>query len=230
MTEQKTLTYYARKGQPLDVATFVSVSEQRDGNVHFHNAWGGIGYYASEEDFAADFSLVPAEELERIFQTYKSVRVTWNEGEGFMTGYTTGQLWNGFECPSFTKAEILAQLEPGGHLSGEDMRSNRFVWSDLAGTFIRIEGVDGTSLPEEVDLSAIEPLLVDGNDDAAEALAEKMGMLVSLAPKFTAVPQGEDAPVVLFVIDDGWCWGNMDDYDMEVGNDEHDDAAPAASI
>lgn len=230
MTEQKTLTYYARKGQPIDVATFVSVSEQRDGNVHFHNAWGGRGYFASEEDFAADFELVPAEELERIFRTYRTVRVTWNDGDGFMTGFTTGQLWNGFECPSFTKDEILAQTRPGGHLSGEDMRSNRFIWSDLADTFIRIEGVDGTNLPDEIDLSAIEPLLAEGKEDEAEEVAEEMGMLVSLAPKFTAVPMGEPAPVVLFVIDDGWCWANMDDYEMDVGNDDQDDAAPAASI
>ncbi|WP_327210276.1 hypothetical protein [Rhizobium leguminosarum] len=217
MTEEKTLTYYARKGQPLDVAAFVSIREQVDGNVHFHNAWGGPGYYASETNFAEDFDQVPAAEIDRIFRTYRTIRVTCDDGATFMTGYTNGHLWNGFESPSFTKEEVLAHLQPGGHLApSEYMAQNRFVWSDLADTFILLEGIDGAGLPEVVDIAPFETLLVEGRDDEADAIAEEMGMEVSLAHKFTVVPEGAAAPVALFVIDNGWCWGNMDDYDPEV--------------
>jgi hypothetical protein len=229
MADQDMPTYYVRRGEPLDVATFVTVHEQVDGNVHFYNAWGGPGYYVSEELFANDFDVVPAEELDRIFRTYKSIRVTWDDGANFMTGYTNGHLWNGFECPSFTKDEILAQLQPGGHLApGEDMRSNRFVWSDLADTFVLIEGVDGTDVPEAIAVAPFEALLAEGRLDEADELAQKMGLEVSLAEKFTVVPEGEDRPVQLFVIDNGWCWGNMDKYDL--GDDNEDDLEEATSL
>lgn len=224
MTEEKTLTYYARKGQPLDVAAFVTIREQRDGNVHFHNAWGGTGYYTSEQDFAANFEQVPAAELERIFRTYRTVRVSWNDGENFMTGYTNGHHWNGFECPSFTKEEILAHTQAGGHLDPSNgMESNRFIWSDLADTFVLVEGIDGEALPEVVDITPFEVRLAEGRQEEASEIAEKLGMEVSLAHKFTVVPEGEAAPVILYVIDNGWTWGNMATYEATEDADAYTD-------
>jgi hypothetical protein len=228
MTEEKTTAYYSRKGEPLDAASFVTIRERLDGNVHFHNAWGGSGYYVSEKKFAKDFVQVPAAELDRIFNTYKTIRVSSNDGESFMTGYSNGHLWNGWECPSFTKQEVLSQLQPGGHLApSEHMSQCRFVWSDLVDTFILLEGIDGAALPEVVDIAPFETLLAEGRHDEADTIAEKLGMEVALADKFTVVPEGENGPVTLYGIENGWCWSSMDDFDTTENNEQADEETPS---
>ncbi|MCZ7861135.1 hypothetical protein O9X98_06915 [Agrobacterium salinitolerans] len=208
-----TVTYYASTAETPSVSSFVSVADRMDGNVFFSNAWGGFVRGLPEAEFAARFREVPKAEFDRLMNRFSPIKVTADEGETSMDGWTNDERWNGWQVPRFTKETILEAFEEGGSLGHPDIRAfTRFVYHEATNNIFEITSRDGGNLPAGFDLDKINEA-ISSDEGVLEAMSEGMGVWVNRANRVVFTSEGETDPVVAFEIGNGWCWEDMDRFE-----------------
>ncbi|MCZ7861013.1 hypothetical protein O9X98_06305 [Agrobacterium salinitolerans] len=208
--------YFIRKGETPALARFVTITERRDGNVHFANAWGGYGYYAPENEFGDRFEQVPEATVKHLLGTYSPITVTALEGDGAMDGFTNGQKWNGFEVPLFTKETVLEALADGGHLATPDIHSNtRFFFDATTNDLYEITTEDG-DIPADFNMKVIEQFLTEPRKiEEIDAFAETLSLRINPVHRTAIVIDGESEPAVVYAIGNGWCWEKMERFEKK---------------
>jgi hypothetical protein len=208
-------TFYTPANEAPSVSSFVSITEKKDGNVHFSNAWGGFVYRAPEAEFAARFREVPQAEFDKLMNTFTPIKVTALEGDASMDGWSNDERWNGWRVPHFTKDAILQGLSEDGHLAHPAVLcSTRFVYLEETNNVFEITSRDGGNLPVSFDIDRVTQSL-SGEPKDIENLSVEMGVWINQADRVVFVPNGETDPVVAFTIGNGWCWENMADCEDE---------------
>ncbi|MCS4089202.1 hypothetical protein [Rhizobium sp. BK176] len=202
--------YFIRKGETPKLAELTTVSERKDGNVHFANAWGGFVYFTSEAQFAEQFDRLPEDAVTKLFKTYEPISVTALEGDASMEGFTNGQAWNGWEVPVFTKETVLAALEDGGHLAHPAIYSNtRYFFDSNTNDLYEITTQDG-DIPASFDVKALEQFLSQPREvKEVAAYGEAIGLWINQTYKTAIVVDGETEPKVVYEVGNGWCWEDM---------------------
>ncbi len=211
--------YFIRKGETPNLAELTTISERKDGNVHFANAWGGFVYFTDEAQFAELFDKLPEAAVLKLFKTYKPITVTALEGDASMEGFTNGQAWNGWEVPCFTKETVLQALEEGGHLAHPDIHSNtRYYFDNKTNDLYEITPHDG-DIPASFDVKALEQFLAQPRDEKeVEAYAESIGLWINKTHRIVIVLEGETEPKVVYEVGNGWCWEDMARFENEAKN------------
>jgi hypothetical protein len=217
--------YFIRKGEKPKLAELTTISERKDGNVHFANAWGGFVYFTSEAQFAEQFDKLPEDVVTKLFKTYEPISVTALEGDASMEGFTNGQAWNGWEVPYFTKETVLEALEEGGHLAHPAIHSStRFFYDSNTNELYEITHRNGEDVPDDFDVKALEQFMAQPRDHKElDAFGEPFGLWISMTNKTVIIPKGESEPKVAYEVGNGWCWEDMAKFE----NRAKDSAAPA---
>ena len=211
--------YFIRKGETPEISRLVTISERKDGNIHFANESGGPRYFTPEGEFAERFEQVPEATMERLFKTYSPITVTALEGDGAMDGFTNGQTWNGFEVPLFTKETILEALADGGHLATPDIHSNtRFFFDAATNDLYEITTEDGEIRPE-FDMKVLEQFLTQPRRiEEIDAFGETLSLRINKVHRTAIVIDGESESAVVYAIGNGWCWEKMERFENKVEN------------
>jgi hypothetical protein len=209
-------TYFLPNDGPQSVSSFVRVSAREDGLVTFSNAWGGFVYSASEADFDGQHREVSEDVASRMLKTYKPIRVTVTEGDGFLDGWTNDGLWNGWEKPLFTVETAKEAISPEGYLTGDSFHNSvRFFYLAETNDILMVETETGKDLGD-IDVDAIIRAHTTMSEDEAYRLFEKDDLRTLKVLKFAIKIEGEIEPKVVFQIGDGWCWEDMMRYEHRV--------------
>jgi hypothetical protein len=220
--------YFIAKGDKPTLAHLVTISERKDGNVHFANAWGGFVHYMPEAAFADRFKQLPEAKLNRLFRTYRPITVTAPEEDGSMEGFTNGQTWNGWEVPLFSKEAVLKALEENGHLVTPDIYENtRYFFDHTTDDLYEIAAEEG-DIPDGFDVTTLEDFLAQPRDsDELYAFGKTTWDVRILRAHRTAiVVKGGNDPLVVYEVGSGWCWEDMKQFDNEP--DDSDAPTPRA--
>lgn len=206
--------YFIRKGEKPTLPQLVRVSDRKDGNVHFANAWGGFVYSVNDTAFADQFEQVPEATMGQLLKTFSPITVTALEGDGAMEGFTNGQRWNGWEVPVFSKETILEALSEGGHLSNPAISSNtRFLFDETSGDLYEITTED-IEFGEDFETAALQDFLTQPRtEDEVYAFGTSMGLEVCRAPRTAILVEGGSDPIVVYDVGNGWCWENAERFE-----------------
>jgi hypothetical protein len=206
--------YFFRKGETPKIAELTTISERKDDNVHFANAWGGYVYFIGEAQFAEQFEKLPEDAVTKLFKTYEPISVTALEGDASMEGFTNGQAWNGWEVPHFTKETVLEALEEGGHLAHPAIHANtRYFFDDNTNDLYEITPHDG-DIPASFDVDALEQFLSQPREEEeVDAYGESIGLWLNKTHKTVIVADGDTEPKVVYEVGNGWCWENMERFE-----------------
>lgn len=192
----------------------IRISRREQGSVFFAPAFGGFGKFASEQEFANYFEQLDEATVNKLFDTFFPVEVTALEGDGSMTGFTNNETWNGFEVPRFTTEAVRQALAEGGHLANPSFAEyTRFHFDANTETLFDIEAANGLPIPDDFDIAPFLQLLEQERTfDEVDEAAQKMGYTMRAADKVMVKIDGENEPVVLHEVGNGWCWENMDRF------------------
>jgi hypothetical protein len=216
--KEKNMTdYFILKGTTPKLAELTTVSERKDGNVHFANAWGGFVSFTTEAQFAEQFEKLPEKTVTKLIETCERISVTALEGAASMEGFTNGQTWNGWEVPMFTKETVLEALKEGGHLANPIiLEFTRFLFDKNTNDLYEITVPGGNNIPDDFDISVLEQFFAEPRDrKEVAAFEETIGLWISVTPKKAINAEGETEPKVVYEIGNGWCWENMARFENE---------------
>lgn len=206
---------FAPRETPDDRRSFIAVTRRESGETIFHPEKGGFNYRMPETQFDELFVAVTRERYIELSNVWMPLRVT-TDGETYSDGWSNGHLWNGFECPVFTREAVEAGMTPDGPF-GMQPEYNQFSWNDRVGSFVVVESDNG-DLEDDFDYTPYIERLAKGETVDLDARG------IHIAPARRQVIATADGLLTVFAMDDGWTWSSDNGH---AANAEMESAGPS---
>ena len=211
---------FSPRATPDKVSTFVRLDgEPAQGHVTCFPLYGGFRMRIREKAFEDAFVEVTETRYMDLLQKYEPIDVCFDTAasrDEIVSGFTNGKLWNGWECPVFTREAVERSSSHDGRGALSPNSYSQIIWCDEPRGFIVIASHRG-DLPEQFDVTPYLGRIAEAENQSFYDVDSEVE--ISLCQPF-AIRVGSEVVEVYDVNVQGWCWQNAEGMEFE-GDSNH---------